>query len=231
MKDILSYNEVALQEGFSIQKGMNYRPKGKDYSILLMSVRENSPYNDGFDKEGNILIYEGEDITKKEILEPKEYNQPLFTKTGKLTNNGAFFKAVEDYKFKRKKNAEKVKVYEKISNNVWSDKGWFYLVDVDYKISDLEKRKVFKFTLTPEPALKNSSALEIEEFEFSRRIPTAVKREVWERDNGKCVDCGATKNLHFDHIIPWSKGGSSSDPKNIQILCSKHNLSKSDKIK
>lgn len=73
---------------------------------------------------------------------------------------------------------------------------------------------------------------ELEEFEFSRRIPTAIKRIVWERDGGKCSfpGCGSKENLHFDHIIPWSKGGSSIDPKNIQILCGKHNLKKSDKI-
>jgi hypothetical protein len=36
--------------------------------------------------------------------------------------------------------------------------------------------------------------------------------------------------LHFDHIIPYSKGGSSKDPANIQILCGRHNLAKHDKI-
>ena len=30
---------------------------------------------------------------------------------------------------------------------------------------------------------------------------------------------GATSHLHFDHIIPYSRGGSSKDPKKIQILC------------
>jgi 5-methylcytosine-specific restriction endonuclease McrA len=35
---------------------------------------------------------------------------------------------------------------------------------------------------------------------------------------------------HFDHIIPYSKGGSSKDPKNIQLLCVRHNLSKRDRI-
>ena len=31
------------------------------------------------------------------------------------------------------------------------------------------------------------------------------------------------KQIDIDHIIPYSKGGSSRDPKNIQILCPKHN--------
>jgi hypothetical protein len=35
---------------------------------------------------------------------------------------------------------------------------------------------------------------------------------------------------HFNHIIPWSKAGSSSTPDNIQLLCGKHNLEKHDRI-
>jgi hypothetical protein len=230
MKDILSYSELIQREGFNIQRGMNFRPLEKNYSILLMSIRENSPYNDGFDDEGKKLIYEGEDITRREVKDPKSLDQPIFTKNGKLTNNGAFFKAAEDYKTSRRKIAEKVQVYEKIEPNIWSDKGVFELIDAEYRYSETEKRKVFKFILQPQGA-KVIGASEAEEFEFSRRIPTAIKREVWERDSGKCVDCGSTKDLHFDHIIPWSRGGSSLDPKNIQILCGKHNLQKSDKIK
>jgi 5-methylcytosine-specific restriction endonuclease McrA len=63
-----------------------------------------------------------------------------------------------------------------------------------------------------------------------RIIPTWVKLEVWKRDGGKCIECGSEEDLHFDHIIPWSKGGSSSTPDNIQLLCGKHNIQKHDKI-
>src|SRR5438309_2147909 len=54
----------------------------------------------------------------------------------------------------------------------------------------------------------------------SRReaIPEDVKLVVWTRDGGVCVRCGSKENLHFDHIIPVSKGGGNSEP-NIQILC------------
>lgn len=49
-------------------------------------------------------------------------------------------------------------------------------------------------------------------------IPDDVKIFVWRRDQGKCVKCGSTKDLEFDHIIPHSKGGSST-ARNIQLLC------------
>jgi len=228
MKGIYNHSEISSREGLSLQRGMNYRPNNKSYSILLMSVRPGAPYNDGFDKQGKRLIYEGEDVSRREKELPKEFDQPLFTSTGKLTNNAMFFKAAEDYKLARRKNPEKVRVYEKIANNIWSDKGYFKLVDIEYRFIDSEKRKVFKFILLPISVKETRE--ETEEFEFSRRIPTEIKKQVWERDDGKCVKCGATQNLHFDHIIPWTKGGSSLDAKNIQILCGKHNIQKTNKI-
>lgn len=63
----------------------------------------------------------------------------------------------------------------------------------------------------------------------SRRIPQEVKMAVWQRDQGKCVQCGATDYLEFDHIIPFSKGGAST-VNNVQILCRRCNLTKGDRI-
>lgn len=123
---------------------------------------------------------------------------------------------------------ELVKVYEKIRNGVWAFDGVFELRGAWQETG--AKRSVFKFKLalleeappiqaTPEPDLPHN-----------RLIPTAVKLEVWKRDKGKCVLCGNRDNLHFDHIIPFSQGGSSLLAKNIQLLCAKHNLQKHDKI-
>jgi 5-methylcytosine-specific restriction endonuclease McrA len=54
---------------------------------------------------------------------------------------------------------------------------------------------------------------------------------VWKRDGGKCVKCESKDNLHFDHVLPFSKGGASITPDNVQLLCMRHNLEKSDKIR
>ena len=61
------------------------------------------------------------------------------------------------------------------------------------------------------------------------RIQSAVKREVWRRDQGKCVECGISENLEFDHIIPVSKGGANT-VRNLQLLCESCNRSKSANI-
>ena len=56
---------------------------------------------------------------------------------------------------------------------------------------------------------------------------------VMQRDNFKCCACGASPakdpsvELHIDHIVPWSKGGETTI-ENLQTLCSKCNLGKSD---
>ena len=60
-------------------------------------------------------------------------------------------------------------------------------------------------------------------------IPSKVRREVWRRDEGKCVKCGNRKNLEYDHIVPVSKGGSNT-ARNIELLCQDCNRAKSDLI-
>jgi 5-methylcytosine-specific restriction endonuclease McrA len=49
-------------------------------------------------------------------------------------------------------------------------------------------------------------------------IPTDVKQLVCHRDRGSCRMCGSNNELQFDHIIPISAGGSSTET-NLQILC------------
>jgi 5-methylcytosine-specific restriction endonuclease McrA len=61
-------------------------------------------------------------------------------------------------------------------------------------------------------------------------IPPEIKQFVFKRDGGKCVVCGAGDNLHFDHVLPYSRGGSSLVAANIQLLCARHNLQKRDRI-
>jgi hypothetical protein len=62
-----------------------------------------------------------------------------------------------------------------------------------------------------------------------KRIPRDVRNAVWIRDAGLCVECAADDYLEFDHVIPVSKGGSNT-LQNIQLLCRRCNVTKSDRI-
>jgi hypothetical protein len=55
----------------------------------------------------------------------------------------------------------------------------------------------------------------------SRGIPQPVKIAVVTRDGGKCRRCGSIQDLQYDRMVPNSRGGSSSDVNNIQLLCGK----------
>jgi hypothetical protein len=63
----------------------------------------------------------------------------------------------------------------------------------------------------------------------SRYISDPVKEEVFERDGGQCGKCGSTRDLQFDHVIPYSRGGSSTAA-NIQLLCGDCNRAKSNRF-
>ena len=63
----------------------------------------------------------------------------------------------------------------------------------------------------------------------TRHIPRDVRQRVWQRCGGKCADCGANDYLEFDHVVPVARGGSNSDL-NVQLLCRRCNLKKSDFI-
>jgi len=202
--EIIPYLEMCQREGLSLQRGMNFQA-GKGCSIILMSVRKNAPYRNRFDADGSTLIYEGHDVSKRgNGPDPKVVDQPEKTPTGSLTENGKFYRAGQEYK-QGLRSHERVKVYEKIHNGIWSYNGIFHLVDA-WREHD-GKRQVFKFKLVAVEEIPASQAtMTVLAEERRRLIPTSVKLEVWKRDGGKCVRCGATDELHFDHIIPFSKG-------------------------
>jgi hypothetical protein len=65
---------------------------------------------------------------------------------------------------------------------------------------------------------KNILKGESKEFVEDREIPTYVKDIVRKRCKRKCVHCGSKKNLHFHHIVHFSKGGQNT-PSNLILLC------------
>jgi len=227
-QDVVSYREMCDLYGISLQRGMNYRIRNSE-SLILMSIRPSAPYEDRVEQGRRVVVYEGHDAPRlKDGPDPKFVDQPAFQPNGRPTQNGLFIEAVRRFK-SGESPAERVRVSEKIRDGIWAYNGVFELVDGWQETN--ERRQVFKFRLQllDEDDLQASPAGRVE-FEHDRVIPSVVKVAVWKRDQGRCVQCGCKENLHFDQIIPYSRGGPSKDPANIQILCGRHNLEKRDNI-
>jgi 5-methylcytosine-specific restriction endonuclease McrA len=165
-----------------------------------------------------VLVYEGHDHPKTATCpNPKLVDQPGQLPSGKLTQNGTFHRAAQDCKAGRRP-PERVRVYEKIKDGIWSYNGVFHLIDSWHEQD--ERRTVFKFRLV---AVEGDEDL---------NLPVHIDAiEVWKRDGGRCRLCDAADELHFDHIVPFSRGGTSLTADNVQLLCARHNLRKSDHIR
>lgn len=226
--EIISYLEMCSAEGTQLQRGMNFRLKS-GRSIILMSQRFNAPYIDSLSQDGKKIIYEGHDVTAAEASIPKMVDQPYKTSKGRLTQNGLFYEAA-----KRAVNnthtPELVQVYEKLFKGTWVFNGAFELVDARQESDG--NRSVYKFILQLSKELPEGDETSTQAIVRlnDRVIPSDVKREVWKRDGGQCVKCQRKDNLHFDHDLPYSLGGTSILAENIQLLCAFHNLSKSNRI-
>ncbi len=101
---------------------------------------------------------------------------------------------------------------------------------VTEKIEKLEAKRYGK-TKTPRKNLDDTDTSA-----SSRYIPAAVKRTVYERDQGQCRyedetgrRCTETERLEFHHVRPYGQGGDHS-PANIQLRCRAHNLYEAERV-
>jgi 5-methylcytosine-specific restriction endonuclease McrA len=68
----------------------------------------------------------------------------------------------------------------------------------------------------------------------SRYIPAAVRREVWQRDSGRCAfigpegRCGEAAFVEFHHRVPFADGGPPTAA-NLELRCTAHNRHEADR--
>ena len=144
-EQVISYFEMCRREGISLQAGMNYRVRKRDYSILLMNASKKAPYQDRIEDKSAVIIYEGHNA-KNSPGGPHvdRIDQPLLTDRGAPTQNAYFYLAAWEYK-KGLREAERVKIYEKLARGLWIDRGFYRLVDA--WVEQRDGRRVFKFKL------------------------------------------------------------------------------------
>lgn len=227
VNQIISYREMCNEEAQEqLQRGMNFNIND-GYSVVLMSVKPNAPYADRISENGLTIYYEGHDVPGDKT---KEFDQPGANPSGTLTQNGFFVQAIDQAK--KSGNFPIVKVYEKLQMGIWTYRGLFEMKD--YEFIERGGRKVYEFvfTITDQNITEANKHLREKhiDLEQTRQIPGRVKLAVFKRDKGQCTKCGSKDNLHFDHLLPYSRGGTSLKEENIQLLCARHNLQKSAKI-
>ncbi len=227
VNQIISYREMCnVEQQEQLQRGMNFEI-GDGYSVVLMSVKPNAPYADRISEDGLTIYYEGHDVPGDKT---KHADQPIAYPSGTLTQNGLFKDAIDHAK--NTGEFPLVKVYEKLQTGIWTYRGLFEMIDCQFIERDGRNVYEFTFTITDQNvgvAEKHLQKKNID-LEQTRQIPGKVKLAVFKRDKGECIMCGSNDNLHFDHLLPYSKGGTSLKEENIQLLCARHNLQKSAKL-
>lgn len=103
-----------------------------------------------------------------------------------------------------------------------------YSKKAEYSIADVERH--FQI-LQHQAALQNTE--QIKRKRARAQMTDKLRYMILRRDGFRCKICGRTAadgvKLHVDHIIPVSKGGTTS-PDNLRTLCDACNLGKSDMI-
>jgi hypothetical protein len=91
---------------------------------------------------------------------------------------------------------------------------------LDALIEMTEKKKIAACSKPRAPRPKNTR---------ERCIPAAVRRAVWERDDGQCTfvsesrrRCKSRRKIEFDHVKPVARGGKAS-VEGLRLLCRPHN--------
>ena len=95
---------------------------------------------------------------------------------------------------------------------------------LDLLIEQLERKRIGK---TAHPRAGRGSK------PGARYIPSAVRRAVWTRDNGRCAfkgphgRCTETGFLEYHHVVPLASNGETS-PSNLELRCRAHNQYEAD---
>lgn len=225
--DVISHTGMCSYEGQMLQRGMTFRAPPRS-GVILMSLRKGAPYVDAVRADGT-LEYEGHDASRSEAAPvPKAVDQPARTPRGTLTENGKFAEWTDRF-VRGEVPPARFHVYEKLQDGIWTFRGVFELRA--YRLVWDGTRHVFRFDLIPTSAESQATdPREIQREAQTRQIPTLVKQFVYKRDRGRCVICGSNQNLHYDHDLPFSLGGSSATERNVRLLCATHNLAKSNRI-
>jgi hypothetical protein len=112
-----------------------------------------------------------------------------------------------------------------LGDSLWAFEGRIYRADEELTGADV-LALVRQRRRRAERALERAhAALAAERAPARSPIPRAVRLVVFQRDGGRCVECGSGFDLQYDHVIPLALGGANTEA-NLQILCAPCNQAK-----
>jgi 5-methylcytosine-specific restriction endonuclease McrA len=109
---------------------------------------------------------------------------------------------------------------------------------LDALISQLERRKFGVSTREPRVREEDQQAPDVAAVADgkSRYIPVAIRRAVWERDQGRCTfvsitggRCRVRRDLELDHVVPFARGGKANF-ENLRLRCNSHNQYEAERV-
>lgn len=251
METTLPQDDLKLQEAFRIIISID------SFSDYIVDIAE-LVYNGNLDKENLEKILKEHKISrvqdiKEELLDLLIVYINLILKDHIITDNEKrniellkiYFKIKEGdfYKYRRDAIEDSLtRQFEILYADNIIDKdealcnvGLQDLFDLSYDQIDGFKEKEVRnalergATITDLDTVKYPKVFLMNNEVAGRSISKQVMIDVWNRDGGKCVECKSKDKLEYDHIIPFSTGGSNTF-RNIQLLCESCNRKKKNKI-
>ena len=110
-------------------------------------------------------------------------------------------------------------ILEKDGEAIWLYQGEWVVADPSLSLDDLAVLKDAPEEVEDEAeGLGGAHSLDLEAVQFT-----------WERDGGRCTNCGSYANLVIDHVIPVYLGGGDA-ASNLQLLCRNCSREKSHRL-
>lgn len=181
----------------------------KEYKIKYDElIKQYNDYKEEYDELKRYIDFDEADYLKFNISDYQKYQTKILEENKKSVNID--FKVVIYLNYRSKKG----KVHD--SKYKTYDKDQFIKIFKEYT-SLKEQNKLYEISSRVERS----------------KMSESLRYNVLKRDNYKCQICGATAKegakLQVDHIIPVSKGGK-TELNNLQTLCSRCNIGKSNKV-
>lgn len=236
-KSKLYFNIIELNNKYSFEE---FKPFYDNYNVYFKSNLETCNFDDYL----LMTIDKKYDLLKQYKLKYDELNN-LYIKYNDEYNELKKYINVDEAKELKINNDEYIKcqneLFDSLKNKLIPEFRVVIYINYSSRKGRVKKKKYqiynkeqFYSKIQEYFKLKNEKKL----YEISSRVERSkmsesMRYDVLKRDNFRCQICGASSkdgaNLQVDHIIPVSKGGK-TEMKNLQTLCSRCNIGKSNKI-